>query len=59
MQTEALAGQYLAADMIDESTGMLTKVPGSPFSVGFAPLDYMIPMTDIPEGVNQGPYNMN
>lgn len=48
----------VSAFKIDQSTGMLSKVPGSPFSVGFATMDMMIPMTDIPEGINQGPYNI-
>jgi len=48
----------VSAFKIDETTGMLSKVPGSPFSVGIAPIDMMLPMNDIPQGISQGPYNI-
>jgi 6-phosphogluconolactonase (cycloisomerase 2 family) len=43
---------------VNPNSGALTPLKGSPFSVGQAPVNILVPMADIPEGVTQGPYNI-
>ncbi|KPJ90684.1 MAG: hypothetical protein AMJ53_13125, partial [Gammaproteobacteria bacterium SG8_11] len=48
----------VSAFRIHESSGALSEMPGSPYSVGNAPVDIRAPMDDIPEGITQAPYNI-
>jgi 6-phosphogluconolactonase (cycloisomerase 2 family) len=48
----------VSAFRIDDASGALSKIKGSPYSVGNAPVDIMVPMEEIPEGITQGPYNI-
>ena len=43
---------------IDPDSGMLSQLSGSPYGVGKAPVDILVAMEDIPEGITQAPYNI-
>ena len=49
----------VSAFLIDQETGALKLINGSPYPVGQAPVDVLVNMADIPEGVTQAPYNIH